>query len=157
MDEIQKNQVNPAGPEQRAESLQFLPHGPEFRFLDEVIELTPGLSGVGTYRLKGEEAFLKGHFPGSPLMPGVLVAEAAAQLVGVIGQSDPNEKPLDSVRLTAVRGMKWKGSALPGETIVLKAEEVRRFGSFIQSKVSAEVNGFVIMQGELTLSGDIQG
>ena len=157
MDKIQQNQVNAAGSDQRAESLRFLPHGPEFRFLDEVIELKPGLSGVGNYRLKGDEAFLKGHFPGSPLMPGVLIAEAAAQLVGVIGQSDPNEKPLNSVRLTAVRGMKWKGSALPGETIVLKAEEVRRFGNFIQSKVAAEVNGVVIMQGELTLSGDIQG
>jgi 3-hydroxyacyl-[acyl-carrier-protein] dehydratase len=132
MDKIQQNQVNAAGSDQRAESLRFLPHGPEFRFLDEVIELKPGL-------------------------PGVLIAEAAAQLVGVIGQSDPNEKPLNSVRLTAVRGMKWKGSALPGETIVLKAEEVRRFGSFIQSKVSAEVNGVVVMQGELTLSGEIQG
>jgi 3-hydroxymyristoyl/3-hydroxydecanoyl-(acyl carrier protein) dehydratase len=156
MENIQQNQVNSAGADERAESLRFLPHGKEFRFLDEVIELTPGLSGKGTYCLKGDEVFLKGHFPGSPLMPGVLIAEAAAQLVGVIGQCDPDEKPLDSVRLTAVRGMKWKGSALPGETIVLKAEEVRRFGSFIQSKVSAEVNGVVIMQGELTLSGQTQ-
>ncbi len=145
---------NPPTVEELQTALSLLPHGPEFRFIDKLLEMNPGQSGVGTYRLDESAEFLKGHFPGSPLMPGVLIAEAAAQLVGVVGQSDPKHKPLKSVRLTAVRGMKWKGAALPGETIVLESREVTRFGNFIQAKVTAKAHDNVIMQGEITLSGE---
>ncbi len=75
-------------------ALSFLPHGPEFRFVDRVIELDPGKQGRGEYTLRGNEDFLRGHFPGAPLMPGVLVAEAGAQLAGVVAQSDPTREPL---------------------------------------------------------------
>lgn len=146
---------NTAADEQLEAALTLLPHGPEFRFIDQLLEMDPGHSGIGTYLLKASAEFLKGHFPDSPLMPGVLIAEAAAQLVGVVGQSDPKQTPLKAVRLTAVRGMKWKGAALPGQTIVLKAKEVTRFGNFIQAKVTAKVEGTVIMQGEITLSGEV--
>ena len=62
--------------------LGFLPHGPEFRFLDRVLSLTPGKEGTGEYRVRGDEPFLRGHFPGDPILPGVLLIEAAAQLAG---------------------------------------------------------------------------
>src|SRR5258708_37194883 len=77
-----------------AEALRFLPHGPEFRFLDRVLSLDPGRSGTGEYRVRGDEPFLLGHFPGNPIFPGVLVVEAAAQLAGLVGQSDPTIAPL---------------------------------------------------------------
>lgn len=146
---------NAAAAAELEKALTLLPHGPEFRFIDQLLEMDPGRSGTGTYLLKASAEFLKGHFPGAPLMPGVLIAEAAAQLVGVVGQSDPKQIPLKAVRLTAVRGMKWKGAALPGQTIVLEAREVTRFGNFIQAKVTATVEDNRIMQGEITLSGEI--
>jgi len=65
-------------------ALKFLPHGPEFRFLDRLTSLDPGRSGAGEYRVRGDEPFLRGHFPGQPIFPGVLLAEAAAQLAGVV-------------------------------------------------------------------------
>ena len=63
-----------------------LPHGQEFRFVDRVIALVPGVSGEGEYTVRGDEPFLRGHFPGDPLMPGVLLIEAAAQLAGIVAQ-----------------------------------------------------------------------
>jgi len=77
-----------ADPSTFAAALQRLPHGPEFRFIDRLIELEPGKRGVGQYTVRGDEPFLRGHFPGEPMMPGVLLVEAAAQLAGVLAQSD---------------------------------------------------------------------
>lgn len=75
------------------QALRALPHGPEFRFLDRLLALDPGRSGRAEYTLRGDEPFLRGHFPGQPLLPGVLLIEAAAQLAGVVAQSDPDVPP----------------------------------------------------------------
>lgn len=94
--------------------LGFLPHGPEFRFLDKVVSLTPGKEGTGEYLVRGDEFFLRGHFPGDPIFPGVLLVEAAAQLAGVVAQSDPGVLPLAGLKLTAIRAVKLPGAARPG-------------------------------------------
>ena len=89
-----------------ANALNALPHGPEFRFLDRLTALEPGKSGAGEYTLRGDEPWLGGHFPGAPLMPGVLLVEAAAQLAGVVAQSDSQIPPLAGLKLTALRNVK---------------------------------------------------
>lgn len=134
-------------------ALGSLPHGPEFRFLDRLLELAPGRSGTGEYTVRGDEPFLRGHFPGQPLLPGVLLVEAAAQLAGTVAQSDPGVAPLADLRLTAIRGVKIFGTARPGETVRLEVTSLSRLGNLIQAKVAALVNGQSILQGELTLSG----
>jgi 3-hydroxyacyl-[acyl-carrier-protein] dehydratase len=140
-------------PDPLAQALQALPHGPEFRFLDRLTSLTPGKQGTGEYRVRGDEAFLRGHFPGEPLMPGVLLVEAAAQLAGVIAQSDPNLPPLPGLKLTALRGVKLLGSARPGETVCLEASITARLGNLIQAQAQAFVAGQKILAAELTLAG----
>lgn len=134
-------------------ALSFLPHGPEFRFVDRVIDLVPGQSGSGEYTLRGDEPFLRGHFPGAPLMPGVLVVEAGAQLGGVVAQSDPAHEPLRDLKLTAIRGVKILGAVLPGETIQIEAKITGRMGSLVQASISARIGERAILQGEVTLSG----
>src|ERR1041385_18112 len=114
-------------------ALAALPHGPEFRFLDRLTALEPGKSGAGEYTVRGDEPFLKGHFPGAPLMPGVLLAEAAAQLAGVVAQSDPQIPPLAGLKLTALRNVKFLGSARPGDTIRLEARVTGRLGHLVQA------------------------
>jgi 3-hydroxyacyl-[acyl-carrier-protein] dehydratase len=136
------------------EALKSLPHGPEFRFLDRLTELDPGKSGSGEYTVRGDEPFLRGHFPGQPIFPGVLLVEAAAQLAGTVAQSDPQIAPLVGLKLTAMRGIKILGTARPGEVIQLDAKILSRLGNLIQAQVVAKVNGQTVMQGELTLSGE---
>src|SRR5215467_11713084 len=92
-------------------ALASLPHGPEFRFLDRLTRLEPGVKGAGEYTVRGDEPFLRGHFPGQPLFPGVLLVEAAAQLAGTVAQSDPQIPPLAGLKLTALRGIKILGTA----------------------------------------------
>lgn len=136
------------------EALKFLPHGPEFRFVDRLLGLEPGKKGSGEYTVRGDEPFLRGHFPGHPLFPGVLLVEAAAQLAGTVAQSDPNIPPMLGLKLTAIRGIKILGTAKPGEVVQLEAEILQRLGNLIQARVSASVSGRTVMQGELTLSGE---
>jgi 3-hydroxyacyl-[acyl-carrier-protein] dehydratase len=136
------------------DALKSLPHGPEFRFIDRLSKLDPGKSGAGEYTVRGDEPFLRGHFPGRPIFPGVLLVEAAAQLAGTVAQSDPQIVPLAGLKLTAIRGIKILGTAKPGEVINVEAKILNRLGNLIQAQVSASVNGQIVMQGELTLSGE---
>jgi 3-hydroxyacyl-[acyl-carrier-protein] dehydratase len=136
------------------DALKSLPHGPEFRFVDGLTALEPGKSGSGEYTVRGDEPFLRGHFPGQPIFPGVLLVEAAAQLAGTVAQSDPQITPLAGLKLTAMRGIKILGTARPGEVIQLEAKILNRLGNLIQAQVVAKVNGQIVMQGELTLSGE---
>jgi 3-hydroxyacyl-[acyl-carrier-protein] dehydratase len=137
-----------------AQALACLPHGPEFRFLDRIVRLEPGLSAVGEYTVRGDEPFLRGHFPGQPLFPGVLLVEAAAQLAGTLAQSDPQIPPLPGLKLTALRSVKILGTAKPGEIIRLEAAIAGRLGNLVQARATATVSGQPILRAELTLSGD---
>ena len=136
------------------EAMKNLPHGPEFRFVDHLLTLDPGKSGVGEYVVRGNEPFLRGHFPGQPIFPGVLLVEAAAQLAGTIAQCDPQIPPLAGLKLTAMRGIKILGTARPGETIRIEARITGRLGNLIQAQAQVTVNESTVMQGDLTLSGD---
>ena len=89
------------------------------------------------------------------MMPGVLLLEAAAQLAGTVAQSDPTIPPLPGLKLTAVRGAKILGTALPGEVIRLEARVVGRLNNLVQAQASASVNGRPVLETELTLSGEL--
>ncbi len=136
-----------------SEALAHLPHGPEFRFIDRLTALNPGSSGCGEYTVRGDEPFLRGHFPGNPMMPGVLLIEAAAQLAGTVAQADSIIGPLRDLRLTAIRGCKILGTAKPSETLVLEARITGRMSGLIQANVTGAVGDRVVLQIELTLSG----
>jgi 3-hydroxyacyl-[acyl-carrier-protein] dehydratase len=133
--------------------LAALPHGPEFRFVDALETLDPGKSATARYLVRGDEAFLAGHFPGNPLMPGVILIEAIAQLGGVVAQSDPAIPPLENLLLTGVRGAKILGAAKPGETLRLKAEVEGRLGGMIQVSGEVSVGERSLASAKIMLSG----
>ncbi len=136
------------------QALGHLPHGPEFRFLDRLLALDPGKEGAGEYRVRGNEPFLAGHFPNQPMLPGVLMVEALAQLAGVVAQSDPAVTPMPGLKLTALRNVKILGTALPGEVIQIQARITGRLGNLVQSEGTVAVNQAVILQASLTLAGE---
>lgn len=121
--------------------------------MDRLTTLEPGVRGEGEYTVRGDEPFLRGHFPGDPMMPGVLLVEAVAQLAGVVLQSDPNHAPLPSLKLTALRSVKMLGTARPGEVLQLRAEVKGRLGNLVQAGGTVTVGGRVVLQAEVTLAG----
>ncbi len=133
--------------------MRSLPHGPEFRFVDRMISLTPGVEGVGEYRVRGDEYYLRGHLPGEPILPGVLLVEAAAQVAGMVAQEDPAHPRWPRMKLAALRAVKILGSARPGETLRIEAAITGRLGPMIQARVSAFVAGARVLSAELALNG----
>lgn len=139
------NQKNPNG--------IGLPHGPEFKFVDRITDLQPGKSGTGMYTVRGDEDFLRGHFPGNPIMPGVLLIEAVAQLAGCVGQAG-RETPLSNLKLAGVRNAKISGTAKPGETIEISAKITGQMANLFQASGTASVAGRVVLQAEVILAGE---
>jgi 3-hydroxyacyl-[acyl-carrier-protein] dehydratase len=138
-----------------SKALAALPHGPSFRFIDELKSLDGGKSGSAIYRVKGDEAFLEGHFPGNPLMPGVILLEAIAQLGGVVAQSDPGEAAMDDLRLTAIRAAKILGAAVPGDVLEIRVTVEGRLGGLVQ--IDGEIDGpaGLLAKAKVTLSGNV--
>jgi 3-hydroxyacyl-[acyl-carrier-protein] dehydratase len=134
------------------QALRALPHGPEFRFIDRLVRLEPGISGAAEFMVREDAPFLRGHFPGCPLFPGVLLIEAAAQLIGTVAQSAPDRPPLPDLRLTALQRVKILGTAHPGETIFLEATVTGRLGSLIQGAATISINGQPVLEASVTLS-----
>lgn len=139
------------------QALSSLPHGPEFRFVDELLELNPGQSARAKWTLKGTEEFLAGHFPGGPLLPGVIMIEALAQLGGIVAQTRPGIPPLKNLRLTAVRQFKILGSIGPGDSLLIEAQLQGAMGGMIQVSGSVKTaTGDVIAVGGVVLAGQAE-
>lgn len=136
------------------EALKSLPHGAEFRFVDSLEALDPGVSAAGSYLLRGDENFLRGHFPGQPLMPAVLLVEAIAQVAGIAAQTDPVIPAMSNLRLTAIRSVKIFGAILPGEKMMIEAEVLGRMGNLVLASGRVTVEGRLLAEGQVTLSGD---
>ncbi|HEY6415488.1 MAG TPA: 3-hydroxyacyl-ACP dehydratase FabZ [Acidimicrobiales bacterium] len=97
----------------------LLPHRPPFRFVDAVDELVPGQRVRARYRVTGDEAFLAGHFPGNPILPGVIQLEALAQAGAVALLSD--ERYAGSLPLFGgVEDVRWRRLVRPGDELHLE-------------------------------------
>jgi 3-hydroxymyristoyl/3-hydroxydecanoyl-(acyl carrier protein) dehydratase len=140
-----------------ADLLPVLPHRAPFLFVDRVTKLDPHKSIVAERRLRAEEPHFAGHFPGRPIMPGVLIAEALAQTSGLlIGLSEmasaaaPPEKP--KAFFLALTNIKFTHPAVPGDTLVLRATADRNFGALFRFIVEATAGRNLIASGSLTLA-----
>ncbi len=133
-----------------AELLERLPHRDPFRFVSRLDHVEPGIAGHGVWQITGREAFLTGHFPGEPVVPGVLITEALAQVAGMAGFA---ESPAGTrVRLARV-DVKFGAPVLPPADIRLSARTLRSLGGLHLFSVNAEVGGQVVAEGTVTLAG----
>ncbi len=105
---------------------EYLPHRYPFLLVDKVIELNLGESIVAVKNVTGNENHFNGHFPGLPIMPGVLIIEAMAQAAGILGFKTLDKKPADgSIYMFAgVDNARFKKQVVPGDQLILKAQYV---------------------------------
>ena len=137
--------------------LPILPHRPPFLFVDHVLKLEPHQSILAERVLRPEEPQFAGHFPGRPIMPGVLVAEALAQTSGLLlGLSDKLTAAHVAARpkmfFLATTSIKYTRPALPGDVLRLRAASDRTFSGFYRFNVEATVGRKLIASGSLTLA-----
>jgi 3-hydroxyacyl-[acyl-carrier-protein] dehydratase len=100
---------------------ELLPHRPPFLFVDEILDLQPGLSARGLWRLTGDEWFFQGHFPGRPTLPGVLMCEAIAQVGALAVLADERY----SGKLPLFGGLdkaRFRRQVVPGDELILECE-----------------------------------
>ena len=123
-------------------------HREPFLFVDEVTELVPGQRAKGRWRLRGDEAFFEGHFPGIPTLPGVLMCEAIAQLGAVALLSDERY----AGRLPLFGGLdkaRFRRQAVPGDTLELEVEMTRLSSRAGRGSGRALLEGRVAAECEL--------
>jgi 3-hydroxyacyl-[acyl-carrier-protein] dehydratase len=128
-----------------------LPHGHPFRFVDRVIETDPGKRAVGIKNITYGEAILQGHFPHQPILPGVLIIEAMAQIAGIALHSADRPGQTGPSYLAAVRNVKFHRPVTPGDQLRLFAELVAQMDKLARFAVKAEVNGEIVADGEIVL------
>ncbi len=125
-----------------------LPHRKPFIFVDKVTAMTPGEAARGVKTFSSDEPFFRGHFPGDPLVPGVILTEALAQIAG-IAVARPG------LRLAAIRSMKFPRAARPCQLIELDARKIGEAGGLFQFSVTASVEGEVVAEGSVVLGGAV--
>jgi 3-hydroxyacyl-[acyl-carrier-protein] dehydratase len=126
--------------------LDQLPHREPFRFVTRVIDVQPGKCATAVWSLRGDEDFFRGHFPGNPVVPGLLIAEALAQVSGLAGPRDaPRQGKLAHV------DVRFERAVTPPVEIELRATLTRTMGALQMCDVEARVAGTVVALGSLTL------
>lgn len=129
-----------------------LPHRPPFVFVRELLGTTPGQSAECATTFEPDDPMFAGHFPGNPLVPGVILTEALAQTAGIAAASGYAEEHRPLFLLSAIRAMKFHRAALPGERIILRAEKMAQVGDLVQFSVVASVGGASVAEGQIVLS-----
>ena len=135
---------------EQAEIQALLPHRYPFLLVDRIKELEPDRRIVGIKNVTVNEPFFQGHFPGRPVMPGVLIIEAMAQVGGVLAFKSvgPAGKPV--VYLTGIDGAKFRRPVVPGDQLRFEVELVRKRPPFWKMEAKAFVDDELVCEAEVT-------
>ncbi len=128
---------------------KLLPHRYPFLLVDRVVSIEPGKALRAYKNVSVNEPFFEGHFPGHPVMPGVLVLEALAQASAILAYRSTGFDPAKKVTyLMAIDGAKFRRPTVPGDRLELEVEVIRFKGSIMKTRGVAKVDGEVVAEGE---------
>lgn len=133
------------------EIMEVIPHRQPFLLIDTIEELETGARAVGKKCVSYNEPFFAGHFPGEPVMPGVLIIEALAQVGAVAILSQPENKG-KTAYFAAINNAKFKVKVVPGDVLMLETEIVKVKGPIGIGNAKATVDGKVVASAELTFA-----
>jgi 3-hydroxyacyl-[acyl-carrier-protein] dehydratase len=135
----------------KGEIEQILPHRDPFLLLDEVLELEPGVRVVARKLVRPDEWYLTGHFPGRPIMPGVLMVEAMAQTGAVAVLADEENRGKLAL-FAGIDDVRFKRIVEPGDELELTCELERVRGPIGRGRATATVAGELAVRGTLTFA-----
>ena len=141
----------PDAPLDIARILEVLPHRFPFLLVDRVTELEPGVRATGLKQVTINEWFFQGHFPGRPVMPGVLIVEALAQVGAVALLSRPQFAGKIAF-FAGIDGMRFRRVVTPGDTLTLTVELTRMRSRVGKGRGEARVDGQLAAEGEFTFA-----
>ena len=135
----------------KEEIKKIIPQREPFLMIDEVEEYIPGESAVAYKNVSEDEYYFKGHFPGNPIMPGVLMVEALAQ-TGAVAILSMEENKGKNALFGGIDKLKFKNLVKPGDRLKLEVKLIKRRGSIGIGEALATVDGKVAVRGELTFA-----
>jgi 3-hydroxyacyl-[acyl-carrier-protein] dehydratase len=143
--------VTVAPPFGREEIEAILPHREPFLLIDEVLELTPGEGAVARKRVREDEWYLRGHFPGRPVMPGVLIVEAMAQCSALLGlrEMSDEERANKLFLFGGIDKARFRRPVVPGDQLILECEVLHRRATMVKMRGVAKVADVVVAEAEL--------
>ena len=128
---------------------QVLPHRYPFLLVDRIIDLHPGEKAVGIKNVTMNEEFFRGHFPGNPIMPGVLIVEAMAQVAGVLSFRS-GATPGQSVYFMSIERAKFRKPVIPGDQLRLEINITQQRGNVWKFSGNATVEDKVVAEADFT-------
>ena len=128
----------------------LLPHRYPFLLVDRILELENGKRIVGMKNVTANEQFFQGHFPGQPIMPGVLLLEVMAQVGGVLARKTAEGQGRPTVFLTGIEKAKFRRPVVPGDQLRVEVEVVRRKDPFWKMTGRISVDSSLVCEGEMT-------
>lgn len=128
------------------EIMKFLPHRYPFLLVDRILQLEPGKRIVGLKNVTINEPFFQGHFPGAPVMPGVLIIEVMAQVAGVMIYRDLPDKEKKLIYFTGIENAKFRRPVVPGDQLRIEMELLSRRRNFGKMQGRATVDGKLVAE-----------
>ena len=133
------------------EIMDIIPHRQPMLLIDTIEELEPGVRAVGKKCVSYNEPYFAGHFPGEPVMPGVLIVEALAQ-VGAVAILSCEEFKGKTAYFGAINSAKFKKKVVPGDVLILETEMIKQKGPIGIAKAKATVDAKTAVAAELTFA-----
>ena len=137
--------------------MQHIPHRYPFLLVDRILELEPNKRVVGLKNVSMNEPFFQGHFPGTPIMPGVLILEAMAQASGVLAVASMGKIGKDALMyFMGLDQVKFRKMVVPGDQMIMELEVLKQRAKIMKLAGTAKVDGQVVAEAQLMATIEVQ-